>query len=69
MSYSCYDNSITETFFATLKKELVHNCNFQTRKDAKCLVVEFIEVFYNRIRVHSALDYVSPKQYEDSYEI
>jgi transposase InsO family protein len=69
MSNNCYENSITETFFATLKKELVYRCNFQTRKEAKCSITEFIEVFYNRIRVHSALDYLAPMQYEAIYEI
>ena len=55
MSNDCYENSITETFFATLKKELVHRCNFLTRKDAKCSITEYIEVFYNRIRAHDRL--------------
>ena len=67
MSYSCFDNSITETFFATLKKELVYRCNFLTRKEAKSSIFEFIEVFYNRVRIHSALDYLSPLEYEASY--
>lgn len=67
MSYSCYDNSITETFFATLKKELVYRCNFLTRNAAKTAIFEFIEVFYNKIRIHSALDYLSPMEYEKKY--
>jgi len=67
MSYSCYDNSITETFFATLKKELVHRCHFLTRSAAKSSIFEFIEVFYNRLRSHSALDYLSPLEYEENY--
>jgi len=69
MSYSCYENSITETFFSTLKKELVHRCNFFTRKEAKSSIIEYIEVFYNRIRAHSALDYLAPLEYEENYEI
>jgi len=69
MSNDCYENSITETFFATLKKELVHRCNFIRRKDAKCSITEYIEVFYNRIRAHSAIDYVAPFEYELNYEI
>lgn len=68
MSNSCYENSITETFFATLKKELVHRCNFSTRKEAKCAIMEFIEVFYNKLRAHSALDYLSPMEYETKYD-
>ena len=69
MSNSCYENSITETFFSTLKKELVHRCNFLTRKEAKSSIIEYIEVFYNRIRAHSALDYLAPLEYEENYEI
>ena len=69
MSNSCYENSITETFFSTLKKELVHRCNFITRKEAKSSIIEYIEVFYNRIRAHSALDYLAPLEYEENYEI
>ena len=69
MSNSCYDNSISETFFSTLKKELVHRCNFQTRKEGMAAVTEYIEVFYNRIRAHSALDYQAPLEYEKNYEI
>ena len=69
MSNDCYENSITETFFATLKKELVYRCNFLTRKEAKCSIMEYIEVFYNRIRIHSALDYCAPFEYELNYEI
>jgi len=69
MSNDCYENSITETFFATLKKELVHRCNFLTKKEAKCSITEYIEVFYNRFRAHSALDYLAPLEYEMNYEI
>jgi len=69
MNNSCYENSITETFFSTLKKELVHRCNFLTRKEAKSSIIEYIEVFYNRIRAHSALDYLAPLEYEENYEI
>jgi transposase InsO family protein len=69
MSNDCYENSITETFFATLKKELVYRCNFYTRKEAKSAIFEYIEVFYNRMRAHSALDYEAPLEYEKNYEI
>ena len=61
---NCFDNAITETFFATLKKELIHRCNFKTRKEAKTSIFEYIEVFYNRIRSHSALGFLSPLEYE-----
>jgi putative transposase len=61
---NCYDNAISETFFASLKKELIHRCDFLTRKQAQTATFEYIEVFYNRIRCHSALGYVSPLVYE-----
>lgn len=61
---NCYDNAITETFFATLKKELIHRCNFRTRKEAKTSIFEYIEVFYNRVRCHSALGFLSPAEFE-----
>ncbi|BBH52118.1 IS3 family transposase [Fluviispira sanaruensis] len=52
-----------------LKKELVHRCNFITRKEAKSSIIEYNEVFYNRIRALSTLDYFAPLEYEESYEI
>jgi transposase InsO family protein len=64
MSNSCYENSITETFFATLKKELVHRCKFYSRNEAKSAIFEYIESFYNRLRAHSAIEYMAPLEYE-----
>ncbi len=64
---NCYDNAISESFFATLKNELIYNCNFQSRKEAKIAIFELIEVFYNRIRIHSKLDFKSPFDYERIY--
>jgi transposase InsO family protein len=60
----CWDNAPAESFFATLKKELVHDEDFQTRACAIASIFEFIEVFYNRQRRHSTLGYVSPAEYE-----
>jgi len=62
---NCYDNAITETFFHTLKTELVYFKNYQTRKEAKLSVFEYIEVFYNRQRRHSSLGYKSPVDFEN----
>lgn len=62
---NCYNNAITETFFSTLKKELIYQCKYLNRTEAKNSIFEYIEVFYNRMRVHSSLDYVSPFEYED----
>jgi len=61
----CWDNAVSESFFHTLKTELVHHCNFKTREEAKHQIFEYIEVFYNRIRIHSANDYLSPVDYEN----
>jgi transposase InsO family protein len=62
---SAYDNAITETFFATLKKELIYQRTFATRAEAEKAIFEFIEIFYNRQRLHSALGYRTPVEYED----
>ena len=61
---NCWDNAVAESFFATLKNELVYQQKFNTREEAKHAIFEYIEVFYNRIRVHSANDYLSPADYE-----
>jgi putative transposase len=62
----CWDNAPMESFFASLKKELVHGADFATRAEARAAVVEYIEVFYNTRRRHSALGYVSPVEYEQT---
>jgi len=61
---NCYDNAYIESFFSTLKKELVHHERYRTRKEARLSIFEYVQVFYNRIRKHSALGYMSPEQYE-----
>lgn len=63
---NCWDNAPVESFFATLKKELVHQESYQTREQAKASLFHYIEVFYNRKRRHSALGYLSPHDYEQS---
>ncbi len=60
----CWDNAPMESFFAALKKELVHGADFATRAEARAAIFEYIEVFYNRQRRHSSLGYVSPAEYE-----
>ena len=52
---NCYDNAVMEIFWSTLKRELVHRCEFATRASARAVIFEWIEVFYNRVRFHSAL--------------
>lgn len=61
---NCWDNSVAESFFHTLKTELTHHCQFRTREEARQAIFEYIEVFYNRERLHSANDYLSPVDYE-----
>jgi len=61
---NCYDNAITETFFHTLKTELVYFENYQTREEARLSIFEYIEVFYNRKRRHSAIGYKNPVEFE-----
>lgn len=61
---NCYDNAPAETFFSTLKNELVHHANFKTRAQARAAIFEYIEVFYNRSRLHQSLGYQPPSEYE-----
>ena len=61
------DNAPMESFFATLKKELVHREQYQTRREAKSNIFEYIEGYYNPVRIHSAIQYHSPVAYEALY--
>ena len=61
---NCWDNAPMESFFATLKKELVHLENYETRAAARQRIFDYVEVFYNRVRRHSALNYLSPLNFE-----
>ena len=60
----CWDNAVAESFFATLKGELTHRESYATRDEARRSLFEYIEVFYNRVRLHSTLGYMSPADYE-----
>ena len=64
---NCFDNAPAESFFGTLKNEWVHYQAFETREAAQTSIFEYIEVFYNRERRHSYLDYVSPSAFELAY--
>ena len=61
---NCWDNAVAESFFGTLKQELIFHCRYKTRKEAKLSIFEYISVFYNRIRLHSTLNYHSPETME-----
>jgi transposase InsO family protein len=61
---NCYDNAVMESFYKTLKTELVNHEHYQTRQEARQSIFEYLEVFYNRQRRHSALGYLSPEAFE-----
>lgn len=61
---NCYDNAMVETFFKTLKSELIWRTIYQTRDQAEIAIARYIDGFYNPVRRHSALDYLSPAQFE-----
>jgi putative transposase len=63
----CWDNAPMESFFASLKKELVHDEDYHTRQQARSSIFEYIEPFYNHKRRHSALGYLSPVAFEQSF--
>ena len=63
-SGDCWDNAVVESFFSTLKTELGRR--FPTRDEARFALFEYIDVFYNRRRLHSTLGYVSPVKYEEN---
>ena len=65
---NCWDNAPMESFMATLKTELIHHHDFHTRQEARQAIFEYIEVFYNRQRSHSALGYKTPVQFEQNFE-
>jgi len=63
-SGNCYDNAVMESFFKTLKTELIYHEHYTTHQEAQRSLHQYIEIFYNRQRLHSALDYQSPVSYE-----
>lgn len=64
---TAYDNAAAESFFSTLKRELINRRRFATRTEARSAIFEWIEVFYNRQRRHSTIGNVSPAEFERSY--
>jgi transposase InsO family protein len=61
---NCYDNATIESFWSTLKLELIYRRDFATQLQARAAIFDYIEVFYNRQRLHSSLDFLSPAQFE-----
>ncbi len=66
---NCYDNAAMESFFHSLKVECIYNQLFSTRNEAKLAIFDYIEIFYNRQRRHSALNYLSPVNYEMAFAV
>ena len=66
---NCYDNACVESFFSTLKNELVHDRHYRTRDEARGDVFTYIETFYNPKRLHQSLGYVSPVDFEKQYGV
>ena len=65
---NCYDNAFIESFFSSLKYELVYHHRFATRAQARTAIFDYIESFYNRTRLHSSLDYQSPIKFESKLD-
>ncbi len=65
---NCWDNAAMESFFATLAKECTNRLRFQTQQEARSAIFEYIECFYNPIRLHSTLEYSSPLRFEQAKE-
>lgn len=61
---NCHDNAVAESFFSNLKNELTWHCDFKTRDEARAAIFDYIELFYNRERLHGTIDYVSPSMFE-----
>ena len=60
----CWDNAVAESFFATLEWELIQDADWHSRNEAARAIFEYLEVWYNRQRRHSSLDYLTPVEYE-----
>lgn len=65
----CWDKAVAESFFSTIKTELIYQNNYKTRQQARQDIFEYIAVYYNRIRMHSKLNYKSPEDYENERKL
>jgi putative transposase len=64
----CWDNALAESFFGMLKNELVYRTAFPTRRHARQVIAEYIEMFYNRQRLHSGIEFRTPAEVRESFE-
>lgn len=62
---NCWDNAVSESFFGALKSECIYRTIFNTREEAEMAIFDYIEIFYNKVRLHSTLGYVSPAEFEE----
>ena len=65
---AAYDNAVAESFFSNLKNELIHHCHFDTREAARTAIFSYIELFYNRKRLHQTPGYRTPLEYEQNHD-
>jgi len=65
----CWDNAVAESFFGSLKTELTYNKKYKTIAEARRDIFDYVEVFYNRQRLHSTLGYMSPEEFERNHKI
>jgi putative transposase len=61
---NCYDNAVAESFFSSLKDGIVHHRDYHTRDQARSEIIEYVELFYNRRRLHQSLVYPTPMQHD-----
>lgn len=66
---NCYDNACAETFFSTIKCELLYHKKYKTRDEARMDIFWYIEIFYNRQRRHQAIDYMTPAEFRIKYNL
>ncbi len=65
---NCWYNAVAESFWATIKRELINDIKWESKEELEAALFEYIEIYYNRKRVHSSLDYMTPQEYDDSYQ-
>jgi putative transposase len=64
---NCWDNAVTESLWATIKRELTDGVNWSSKEELEAALFEYLEVYYNRTRLHSTLDYMTPFEYDNNY--
>ena len=65
---NCHDNAVAESFFSNLKNEITHERMYATRDEARSAIADYIEVYYNRMRLHQSLKYITPMAKEAAYK-